>query len=106
MPENMKEAILWPLLKKLNLDLQQFKNFRPVSNLSYISKLVEGAVCNQLMEYAGKTRNLEELQSAYRVGHSTKTALLKVKTNILNNMDQRRVTFLVLLDLSTAFDLV
>ena len=54
MPENMKEAILQPLLKKLDLDLQQFKNFRPVSNLSYISKLVECAVCNQLMEYAGK----------------------------------------------------
>ena len=58
------------------------------------------------MEYAEKTGNLEEMQSAYRVGHSTETALLKVKTDILNNMDQRRVTFLVLLDLSAAFDLV
>ena len=58
------------------------------------------------MEYAEKTGNVEEMQSAYRVGHSTETALLKVKTDILNNMDQRRVTFLVLLDLSAAFDLV
>ena len=58
------------------------------------------------MEYAGKTGNLEALQSAYRANHSTKTALLKVKTDILNNMDQKRVTFLVLLDLSAAFDLV
>ena len=46
------------------------------------------------------------MQSAYRVGHSTETALLKVKTDILNNMDQRRVTFLVLLDLSATFNLV
>ena len=106
MPENTKEAILSPLLKKLNLDLQQFKNLRLVSKLSYISKLVECAVCNQLMEYAEKTGNLEALQSAYRAEHSTKTALLKVKTDILNNMDQKRVTFLVLLDLSAAFDLV
>ena len=106
MPGNMKEAILQPLLKKLNLDPQQLKSFRPVSNPSYVSKLVEHAVCNQLMEYAEKTGSLEEMQSAYRVGHSTETALLKVKTDILNNMDQRRVTFLVLLDLSAAFDLV
>ena len=58
------------------------------------------------MEYAGKTGNLEALQSAYRTEHSTETALLKVKTDILNNMDQKRVTFLVLLDLSATFDLV
>ena len=58
------------------------------------------------MEYAGKTGNLEALQSAYRVDHSTETALLKVKTDILNNMDQKRVTFLVLLDLSATFNLV
>ena len=77
-----------------------------MSNLSYVSKLVKRAVCNQLMEYAEKTGNLEEMQSAYRMGHSTETALLKVKTDILNNMDQRRVTFLVLLDLLAAFDLV
>ena len=77
-----------------------------MSNLSYISKLVERAVCNQLTEYAEKTGNLEALQSAYRVDHSTETALLKVKTDILNNMDQKRVTFLVLLDLSAAFNLV
>ena len=77
-----------------------------MSNLSYVSKLVECTVCNQLMEYAEKTGNSEEMQSAYRVGHSTKTALWKVKTDILNNMDQRRVTFLVLLDLLAAFDLV
>ena len=58
------------------------------------------------MEYAGEIGNLEELQSAYRVGHSAETSLSKVKTDILNNMDQRRVTFLVLLDMSATFDLV
>ena len=45
------------------------------------------------------------MQSAYRADLSTETALLKIKTDILNNMDQKRVTFLVLLDLSAAFDL-
>ena len=68
MPENMKEPILWPLLKKLNLDLQQFKNFRPVSNLFYISKLVQCAVCNQLMEYAGKNWKLRSIAISLQSG--------------------------------------
>ena len=52
---NMKEALLRPLLKKLNLDHHQFKNCRPVSNLSFVSKLVERAVCDQLLEHVTKT---------------------------------------------------
>ena len=59
MPQNMKEALLCPLLKKPNLDLQQFKNFRPVSNLSFVSKLIERAVCDQLLEYTAMTGKLE-----------------------------------------------
>ena len=102
----MKEALLRLLLIKLNLDLHQFKNFRAVSNLSFVSKLVERAVCDQLLEHAMKTGKLEDLQSAYRSGHSTETALLKVKTDILNAMDKQKVTCLVLLDLNVAFDTV
>ena len=56
---NMKEALLRPLLKKSNLDPQQFKNFRPVSNLSFVSKLVEKAICDQLVEHVTKTGKLE-----------------------------------------------
>ena len=46
------------------------------------------------------------LQSAYRKGHSTETALLKVQNDILMNMNRQHVTLLVLLDLSAAFDTV
>ena len=77
-----------------------FKHYHPVSNLSYISKLIEQAVCNQLMNYTMEMGNLEDLQSAYREGHSTKSALLKVKTDILNSMDRQKVTCLTLLDLA------
>ena len=106
MPQNMKEALVCPLLKKPNLDQQQFKNFRPVSNLSFISKLIERAVCDQLLEYTATTGKLEGMQSAYCTDHSTETALLKVKTDILNEMDNKKVSFLILLDLSAAFDTV
>ena len=106
MPQNMTEALLHPLLKKPNLDLQQFKNFRPVSNLSFVSKLIERAVCDQLLEYTATTGKPDRMQSAYHADHSTETALLKVKTDILNDMDNKKVNFLILLDLSTAFDTV
>ena len=102
----MKEALLRPLLKKPNLDLQQFKNFRLVSNLSFVSKLTERAVCDQLLEYTAMTGKLDGMQSAYRADHSTETALLKVKTDILNDMDNKKVNFLILLDLSATFDTV
>ena len=61
MPNVLKEALLRPLLKKSNLDLI-FKHHHLVSNLSYISKLIKQAVCNQLMNYTKETGNLEELR--------------------------------------------
>ena len=76
MSANMKSVLVHPLLKKLGLPLIK-KNYRPVSNLSYISKVIEQAVCNQLTRYIETTGKLEECQSAYRDGHSTETALLK-----------------------------
>ena len=105
MPVNMKSALVHPLLKKLGRPLIK-KNYRPVSNLSYISKVIEWAVCNQLTRYVETTGKLEECQSAYRDGHSTETALLKVKTDFLNIIDDKGAMCLVLLDLSAAFDMV
>ena len=61
MPNQMKEALICPLLKKINLDSLQFKNYRPILNLAFISKLIEHAVCDQLMDHAYKTGNLERL---------------------------------------------
>ena len=58
------------------------------------------------MDHAYKTGNLERLQSAYCSNHSTKTALLKIKTDILDNMDNQCVTGILLLDLSATFNTV
>ena len=106
MPLQMKEALLCPLLKKQDLDLLQYKNYRPMSNLTFISKLVERAVCEQLMDHACKTGKLEDLQPAYRSDHSTETTLLKIKLDMLENMDNQCVTGILLLDLSAAFNTV
>ena len=71
-----------------------------------MSKLVKRAVCDHLMDHVTNTGKLENLQSAYRSGHSTESALLKVKTDLIDAMDNQKVTCLVLLDLSVAFDTV
>ena len=82
------------------------QNYRPVSNLSYISKLIERVVCNQLIDFAETSGNLKPLQPAYRVAHSTETAMLKVKLDMFNAIEDKKVMCLVLLDVSMAFDTV
>ena len=104
-PRAWKCALVRPLLKKDGLP-PVFKNFRPVSNLAFISKLVETVVANQLQHYLNCDNLFPVFQSACRQNHSTETALLKVMNDILLNMNNQRVTLLILLDLSAAFDTV
>ena len=63
------------------------KNFRAVSNLTYLSKLIERVICAQISEITEKSSNTEPLQSAYKKNYSTEMALLKVKADILQAMD-------------------
>jgi len=101
----LKEALVLPSLKKPNLDIA-YKNFHPVSNLAYISKLSEKACVHQFTEHLTVTEHQFLLQSAYKPLHSTETALVKVKNDILMSMNQQHVTLLVLLDLSAALDTI
>ena len=102
-PDNWKTALVVPLLKKPGLDLV-LKNFHPVSNLPFISKVAEKAVLQQLLHHCENHAPLPKFQSGFRKFHSTETALLKVQNDILLRMDNKEVTLLVLLDLSAAFD--
>ena len=82
------------------------KNFRPVANLGFLSKIIEKIVASRLTEHLDKN-NLHNLtQSAYRRYHSTETALLRVHNDIVYALDQKRMTVLILLDLSAAFDTI
>ena len=66
-----------PLIKKAGLDQNELKNYRPVSNLPFISKLIEKAVSFQINKHLQDNDLLELHQSAYRKHHNTETALLK-----------------------------
>ena len=106
LPQSQRHAIVQPHLKKSSLDPSDKKNYRPVSNLTFMSKVVERMVAKQLTDYFERNNLLPELQSAYRRGHSTETALLCVVSDLLQAVDSGLVTLLGLLDLSAAFDTV
>lgn len=104
-PDIWKYSVVTPLLKKQGLDLV-FKTFRPISNISFVSKLAERVAADQIQSYLNEHDLFPSLQSAYRLHYSTETALLKVKNDILMNMEDQHVTLPVILDLSAAFDTV
>ena len=105
-PDCLKKAVVKPLLKKSSLDPLICKNYRPVSNLAYISKLLERVVAEQLLHHLNINSYLDKYQSAYRPGFSTETALLKVINDALIEINSGNVVLLVLLDLSAAFDTI
>ena len=94
-PQNWKEALVFPLLKKPGLDVI-FKNFRPVSNLSFVSKLIERAALNQIHGHLVCNILYPVAQSAYRSNHGTETGLLKVMNDILLNMNKQHVAILAI----------
>ena len=102
-PESFKRALVKPLLKKPGLELLD-RNYRPVSNLGYISKLVECVVAVQLVTHIERHGMMEDHQSAYHSSHSMETALLKVKTDVIQALENQEVACLILLDLLVAFD--
>lgn len=103
-PSNFKQAVIRPLLKKPDLDPDVLKNYRPVSNLPFISKVLERIVSNRIDQHLNEYNLLDEYQSAYRKNYSTETALLRVQTDILKALDSGFSVALIMLDLSAAFD--
>ncbi len=104
-PTQYKLAFLLPLLKKLGLDLIK-NNFRPVSNLEFLSKLTERAAASQFLSHVKINKLQEPFQSAYCEGRSTETALVRVKNDHLLALDGQQIVMQILLDLSAAFDTI
>ena len=102
---NWKTAILRPLLKKVGLPLED-KNYRPVSNLSFISKVVESSAISQFYNFCENNDLNPDYQSAYRENYSCETSLLRVLNFLLWAMETQKITAVISIDLSAAFDTV
>ena len=106
-PDTLKSALVTPILKKPNLDPEEMKNYRPISNLAFLGKVIERCAMKQFVSYLDCNDLLASSQSAYRQYHIIETALTRVYNDILMDLDkQGGETVLVLLDLSAAFDTI
>ena len=105
-PENFKHAVVQPLIKKTALDPTVLANFRPISKLTFLSKILEKTVHSQLMAFLEEHNILEVFQSGFKTLHSTESALLRAFNNMFLATDSVDCVILVLLDLTAAFDIV
>ena len=103
-PEMFKLAQVTPLLKKQGLDVDSSASYRPISNLNSISKILEKLFATRLKSHIKHSSNINAFQSAYKQFYSTETALLKIMNDIFANIDNKKASILVALDLSAAFD--
>ena len=101
-PDRWKHAIIKPIPK--NDDPLAASDFRPISLLPAISKVIEKIACFQICGFFKGDNELDKLQSAYKKFHSTSTALLNINDDIYQSMDKSQITILILLDYSKAFD--
>ena len=105
-PAKFKSAAITPVLKKSGLDKSLPVNYRPISNLNNISKILEKLFLVRFQPFVTASPNYNPYQSAYRKKHSTETALTLTLDNVFHASDRSKSTILVALDLSAAFDLV
>jgi hypothetical protein len=105
-PDAFKKAIVTPLLKKHSFPKDDLSSYRPISNLNFISKILERVIYSRLCDHLEKFPSLSPFQSAYRKLYSTETALNRIQNDLLLAMNRRQVSALVLLDLSAAFDTI
>ena len=105
-PAQLKVVHVTPLLKKVSLNPEDLKNFRPVSNLHFLSKVLEKVIAVQLSKHLQENALHDPCQSVYRASHSTEMALLRIQSDVLLALDRKEAVFPVLLDLLSAFDTI
>ena len=101
-PDRWKHALIKPIPK--NDEPLTASDFRPISLLPAVSKVIEKIACAQMCDFFKGDMSLDKLQSAYKKFHSTQTALVNISDDIYQAMDKSQVTILILLDYSKAFD--
>ena len=104
--DGVKFSHVKPLLKNFYVEFSDFLSFRPISNLSFISKLIERVVARRLNEHMTNNNLHVDTQHGYKSNHSTETLLVKFLSDILVAVDRGSGVVVLLIDLSSAFDTV
>ena len=106
--DSLKCADILPLIKELcsSTDIDDLKNYRPISNLLFVSKLIERVIDIRLQEHLEANNLNHDKQYGYKKFHSTEMLLNKVFDNLLQSCDKKIPSVMLLLDLSAAFDTV
>src|SRR6218665_2300960 len=105
-PMKFKDSVVKPLLKKPSIDKELLSNYRPISNLSFLSKLSERVVLSRLKGYLTSNNLLNPNQSAYTTHHSTETLLTSLYNKLVMAVGHQQVSCLCLLHISAAFDTI
>ena len=105
-PDCFKKAVVKPTVKDLKGPIDSLSNYRPVSNISFVSKIIEKAVLKELDNYLVINNLYCSNQSGYRRFHSCETLNIKLFNDILKSIDEGSTVALLLLDMSAAFDTV
>ena len=105
-PQQLKHAIITPIIKNHSADVNDLKNYRPVSSLPFISKVLEKSIYSQLNDHIEKNQLHAKFQSAYRSNHSCETSLAKVYNNIEFCLNAKGNVVLLLMDSSAAYETV
>ena len=105
-PQCFKSALVTPIVKKRCLDCNDLNNYRPVSNLCFIAKILEKLVLSQVSSYLNSHNLYNTCQSVYCPDHSTETALLIAVNDLFLSINKGNISVLALLDFSSAFDTI
>ena len=104
--DGVKSSVIDPLIKKAGLDVDTKKNYRPVNNLVFFSKLTERIVTRRLEEHMTRNCLNEHTQFAYKKHHNTEMMMVGIFDEVLKGFDENKATIIVFLDLSAAFDTI
>lgn len=105
-PNQFKKSIVTPILKKDNLDPYLSENYRPISNIPFLSKILEKVISSQLTIFLDSDKFLARNQSAYRKFHSTETTTVRILSDLINQAESGKIILISFLDMSAAFDTV
>ena len=103
-PQRWKTAKVTPIYK--SGDRTDRSNYRPISVLPALSKILERHVHVNLYNYFIQNKLLYSQQSGFRKYHNTETALIRIVDQLLRNLDENHVSGLLLIDYRKAFDMV